>query len=87
MAMTYLSTRGENDGATYASIVLKGLAADGGLFMPATYPQVTVEDLARFKELTYAELAYEILSRFADDIPAADLKKLTASVYLSLIHI
>ncbi len=38
MAMTYLSTRGENDGATYASIVLKGLAADGGLFMPATYP-------------------------------------------------
>ena len=31
MAMTYLSTRGENDGATYASIVLKGLAADGGL--------------------------------------------------------
>ena len=86
MAMTYLSTRGENDGATYASIVLKGLAADGGLFMPATYPQVTVEDLARFKELTYAELAYEILSRFADDIPAADLKKLTASVYRADVY-
>ena len=86
MAMTYLSTRGENDGATYASIVLKGLAADGGLFMPATYPQVTVEDLARFKELTYAELAYEILSRFADDIPAADLKKLTASVYRTDVY-
>ena len=80
MAMTYLSTRGENDGATYASIVLKGLAADGGLFMPATYPQVTVEDLARFKELTYAELAYEILSRFAARI--TPVKKLAENLWL-----
>ena len=43
-AMTYQSTRGEDEGAGYSDIVLKGLAADGGLFMPRIYPQVTKTD-------------------------------------------
>ena len=37
----YLSTRGESTGASYDEIVLRGLASDGGLFMPESYPQVT----------------------------------------------
>ena len=38
----YLSTRGESTGASYDEIVLRGLASDGGLFMPESYPQVTL---------------------------------------------
>ena len=45
LAMTYQSTRGEDAGAGYSDIVLKGLAGDGGLFMPRVYPQVTKTDL------------------------------------------
>ena len=41
----YLSTRGESTGASYDEIVLRGLASDGGLFMPESYPQVTAETL------------------------------------------
>ena len=81
MSMTYVSTRGETTGATYTSIVLRGLADDGGLFMPASYPQVSVLQLKEWRGLSYAELAYRILSLFADDIPPEDLKRLTASVY------
>ncbi len=81
MALTYVSTRGEATGATYTSIVLRGLADDGGLFLPAAYPLVTASELEALRGLSYAELAFRILSKFADDIPPEDLKRLTAAVY------
>ena len=49
MAVNYVSTRGENTGATYSSIVLKGLAADGGLFLPEAYPQVSARQLESWR--------------------------------------
>ena len=45
----YLSTRGESTGASYDEIVLRGLASDGGLFMPESYPQVTAETLESWR--------------------------------------
>ena len=80
--MQYVSTRATSASAsrnpeTFSSILLGGLAPDGGLFMPAEYPRVSGEELDAWRTLSYAELAYEILRKFATDIPDADLKALT----------
>lgn len=84
--MQYVSTRATSASAsrnpeTFSTILLGGLAPDGGLFMPATYPQVTNDELTAWRKLSYAELAYEILRKFATDIPDADLQALTAKTY------
>ncbi|TSA18153.1 MAG: threonine synthase [Betaproteobacteria bacterium] len=79
--MRYVSTRGGVAPQTFTQILLGGLCADGGLAMPETYPQVGAAELAAWRNLSYAELAYEILHKFCDDIPAADVKALCAKTY------
>ena len=79
--MKYLSTRGDPARAGFSDILLEGLAPDGGLYLPERYPQVDAATLARWRGLPYAELAYEVLSLFIADIPAADLRRLTAETY------
>lgn len=81
--MNYISTRGAGIGErhTFSDILLTGLAKDGGLYLPAEYPRVTVDELARWRSLSYADLAFEVLSKFCDDIPAADLHALTRRTY------
>lgn len=89
--MQYVSTRATSASAsrnpeTFSTILLGGLAPDGGLFMPASYPQVTNDELSAWRKLSYAELAYEILRKFATDIPDADLKALTAKTYTPEVY-
>jgi threonine synthase len=79
--MRYLSTRGHADRKQFCQILLEGLAPDGGLYLPEQYPQVETATLQRWRQLPYAELAFEILSLYIDDIPAADLKALCAKTY------
>ncbi|GHC70418.1 threonine synthase [Pseudorhodoferax aquiterrae] len=79
--MRYLSTRGHPDRKRFCEILLEGLAPDGGLYLPEHYPQVDAATLARWRQLPYAELAFEILSLYIDDIPAADLQALCAKTY------
>ncbi len=79
--MRYISTRGHAASQAFCDILLGGLAPDGGLYLPESYPQVSKADLEAWRKLSYADLAYEILSRFIDDIPAADLKALVAKTY------
>jgi len=79
--MKYISTRGDQTPRSFSEILLEGLAPDGGLYLPERYPQVDGETLARWRGLSYAELAFEILSLYIDDIPAADLKALAAKTY------
>lgn len=83
--MLYLSTRGHPDRKRFCEILLEGLAPDGGLYLPEHYPQVDNATLARWRkvyhEQGYAELAFEILSLYIDDIPAADLRALCAKTY------
>jgi len=79
--MHYLSTRGHPDRKRFCDILLEGLAPDGGLYLPERYPQVDAATLARWRSLPYAELAFEVLSLYIDDIPAADLKALCAKTY------
>ncbi|MEZ2292787.1 threonine synthase [Variovorax sp. RCC_210] len=79
--MNYLSTRGHPDRKRFCEILLEGLAPDGGLYLPETYPQVDTATLARWRALPYAELAFEILSLYIDDIPPVDLKAICAKTY------
>ena len=79
--MKYLSTRGDPARRSFSEILLEGLAPDGGLYLPEAYPKVDAATLATWRRLPYHELAFEILSRYIDDIPAADLRALTAKVY------
>jgi len=79
--VNYLSTRGHPDRKRFCEILLEGLAPDGGLYLPEAYPQVDTATLAKWRALPYAELAFEILSLYIDDIPAADLKAICAKTY------
>ena len=83
--MLYLSTRGHPDRKRFCDILLEGLAPDGGLYLPEHYPQISSERLgelrAVYQSQGYAELAFQILSLYIDDIPAADLRALCAKTY------
>jgi threonine synthase len=79
--MKYISTRGDKTERDFSDILLEGLAPDGGLYLPTHYPQIDAATLARWRGLSYADLAFEILALFIDDIPAADLKRLVHDTY------
>lgn len=59
--MLYKSTRGGEKNVKFIDCVLKGLADDGGLFVPQEFPKVSLEQFVRWKDLSYAELAFEVL--------------------------
>jgi threonine synthase len=79
--MLYLSTRGHPDRKRFCEILLEGLAPDGGLYLPERYPQVDAATLGKWRALSYADLAFEILSLYIDDIPAGDLRALCRKTY------
>jgi threonine synthase len=79
--LKYLSTRGDTTPRGFSDILLEGLAPDGGLYLPASYPRVDAATLASWRVLPYAELAFRILSLYIDDIPAADLRRLCEATY------
>ena len=83
--MLYLSTRGHPDRKRFCEILLEGLAPDGGLYLPEHYPQVDDATLSRWRTVYYtqgyADLAFEILSLYIDDIPATDLRALCRKTY------
>ncbi len=85
--MKYLSTRaaanGKSDRKRFCEILLEGLAPDGGLYLPESYPQVDATMLSKWRTLSYADLAFEVLSLYIDDIPAADLKAICRKTYTS----
>ena len=79
--MKYISTRGDRTQRSFCEILLEGLAPDGGLYLPLSYPKIDVATLGRWSGLAYPELAFEVLSLFIDDIPAADLRGLALKTY------
>ncbi|MEW5781679.1 MAG: threonine synthase [Pseudomonadota bacterium] len=79
--MKYISTRGHAAPQAFCDILLGGLAPDGGLYLPESYPQVSRAELAEWRELTYPALALKIFLKFIDDIPACDLKSIVDRTY------
>ena len=84
--MRYISTRGQSPALSFSDILLGGLAPDGGLYLPETYPQFTDADLTVLRCQNYRELAFSILSRLIDDIPAADLKAIIDKTYTAEVY-
>ena len=86
--MRYLSTRGGARGEAprpFSEILLEGLAPDGGLYLPQTYPKVDAATLAHWRALSYAELAFEILALYIDDIAPADLRAMVDRTYRAAV--
>ena len=87
--MNYISTRGDATPRRFCEILLEGLAPDGGLYLPESYPQVSRSTLAAWRKVYvaqgYAALAFEILSLYIDDIPAPDLKAICEKTYTAAI--
>ena len=91
--MKYISTRGDATERSFSEILLEGLAPDGGLYLPTHYPRVDDATLTRWRGVYgngrpggYADLAFEVLSLYIDDIPAADLKALVAKTYTQAVY-
>ncbi len=79
--MKYISTRGDRTERGFSDILLEGLAPDGGLYLPSHYPRIDAATLAKWRVLSYHDLAFEILSLYIDDIPAPELRQLVSRTY------
>jgi len=84
--MQYLSTRGTTSSLSFTQAVLTGLAEDGGLLLPRAIPRIDRATFESWQDLSYSDLAFEIMSRFIDDIPNSDLKSLINDSYASFSH-
>lgn len=84
--MKYISTRGQSKPLSFSEILLGGLAPDGGLYLPETYPKFTDQDLNAMRSMTYAELAFHIISKFIDDIPKDDLESIILKTYTKEVY-
>jgi len=86
--ISYVSTRGGISPVAFDEAVLSGFAADGGLFVPQTIPEISTAQLQAWSALSFVDLAFELLSLFIPRsiIPAADLKKLIDDSYRTFEH-
>ena len=87
--MRYISTRDDSPNPSkksFTEILLAGLAPDGGLYLPQSYPQITRAELDQWRGLSYADLAFAVLSKFIDDIPPNDLKALVKKTYTAEVY-
>ena len=84
--MRYISTRGGIQPIAFKDAVMMGLASDGGLLLPQSYPAVSREQLESWRSLKYPELAFEIISCFIDDIAPNDLRTIIDRSYATFTH-
>ena len=85
--MRYISTRGEAPPLDFESVVLAGLASDGGLYVPETAPHISPAQWTQWHDLSYSELALEIISLYVgDSIARDDLKRLIDESYAEFRH-
>ncbi len=83
--MRYVSTRGGMAPKSFSEILIGGLAPDGGLIVPETYPQVSRRELTEWWQMNYRELACAIIGRYVTDIPAQDLREIVHKTYTAEI--
>ncbi len=70
--MKYVSTRGAAPVLEFADVLLAGLARDGGLYVPDSWPELSLEAIARYATTPYAEVAFEVMWPFVDGSIGAD---------------
>ncbi len=80
--MNYISTRGRAPALAFDDVLLTGLARDGGLYVPETWPQFSADEIASWKDLSYAELAFQVIKPcIGGSIADADLKRILDQAY------
>ncbi len=85
--MNYVSTRGEAPVLDFSGVLLAGLAEDGGLYMPETWPVFSAVELRALRGLPYAELAAKVMAKFAgDSIPFKTLQAMCRRAYAGFGH-
>ncbi|RLQ22756.1 threonine synthase [Seongchinamella sediminis] len=85
--MKYISTRGQAPTLDFEQVLLTGLAADGGLYVPESLPTFSAEEIAAMAELDYPRLAQKIIAPFvAGSIPASDLETILDETYAEFRH-
>ena len=85
--MRYISTRGLAPARDFSAVLLAGLAEDGGLFMPETWPHFSAADWRALRCLPYSELAARVMQPFIGDaIPFATLQRICAEAYAAFDH-
>src|SRR4051812_17374892 len=85
--MRYVSTRGAAPTLEFEDVTLAGLASDGGLYVPESYPAMTAEEIGALAGLSYVETAVAICSRFTGDaLTTAELRDLCTEAYGSFAH-
>ncbi len=84
--MLHVSTRGEAPAIGFTDAMLTGLARDGGLYVPETWPTLTRGAIQSFAGQRYADVAKAVLAPLMDDIPSADLDRMVEGAYASFRH-
>jgi len=85
--ISYVSTRGAAGTRSFEDVLLAGLAEDGGLFVPASWPALAPDDLRSLRGLSYAETTARVLEPFtAGCFTAAELSELCADAYAGFAH-
>jgi len=85
--MRYVSTRGQAPALDFEGVLLAGLAGDGGLYVPESWPQFSVADFRAMRGLPYAEIAFRIIKPFVGgSIPDAELKRMITEAYATFGH-
>ncbi len=79
--MYYASTRNKNTKLTAAQAIARGLASDGGLYVPSELPQVSMDDLIALSKLCYRERANRIMSLFLDGFSKEEIDGYTKKAY------
>ncbi|SBS36557.1 Threonine synthase [Marinomonas spartinae] len=85
--MKYISTRGKAPALSFSDVLLAGLANDGGLYVPETLPHYSKEEIASWADLSYQELAFNVMWPFVEgDIPADAFKSMIHDAYANFNH-
>jgi len=84
--LRYLSTRGQASELAFDDVLLAGLAADGGLYVPAVYPSVSADEIAALAGVPYAEAATRLIAPFAGELDRNLLSRATRDAYAGFSH-
>ncbi|HHX78022.1 MAG TPA: threonine synthase, partial [Firmicutes bacterium] len=81
MRVFYQSTRGKEENILSAAAALKGIAEDGGLFIPTVFPEITARELREMQGHSYQDISYQVMRRFFPDFSEAELKGCVIKAY------
>ena len=85
--MKYVSTRGSAPALGFSDVLLAGLAEDGGLYVPESWPRLTAATIAGFAGRPYADVAYDVIAPFVDgEIDEAELRAMCTAAYAGFRH-